>query len=382
MTPTPEMSRLDRIVAASHGQATDKLPFFHYWRHSQIGWAERECRNRGMGMCWARPCWVEKMHGVEITEKRTLVKGQSGVERRYDTPVGTVSTVEIHDPGTGQWHAQRSWRDVSPWQTERLIKEPEDYRIVQYIVENTEYVADYFPIEQAMDWLGDDGAVLSALPHSPMQMLMIDWVGSEGGRFFFHHADHPDLVEGLYEALCRSRRSLHEIAAKAPSPIVLCGDNVDGVLVTPDLFEKYFIPVYKEQAQLIHEQGKLMAVHMDGRIDVLKHLIAETSIDIVEALHPPPMGDLPVGEALSMWPDKAVWVGFPGSVQILGTDETMNHALDLLSDVGSGERLVITMSTENLVSNENLLALTSVLEQADMPLTPERVSGIRESLQG
>ena len=125
-----------------------------------------------------------------------------------------------------------------------------------------------------------------------------------------------------------------------------------------------------------------MAVHMDGRIDVLKHLIAETSIDIVEALHPPPMGDLPVGEALSMWPDKAVWVGFPGSVQILGTDETMNHALDLLSDVGSGERLVITMSTENLVSNENLLALTSVLEQADMPLTPERVSGIRESLQG
>ena len=362
------MTRRERIMAVSRGERADRLPFFHYWRHSQIGWAERECRNRGMGMCWCRPCYVEKLHGVEVTDKQVPVPGGAGVRRTYSTPLGSVSLLERREPGVGQWHAQRSWRDVTPWQLERLIKTPEDYPVVQYIVEHTEYTADYFPIEQAMDWLGDDGVVMSALPHSPMQMLMIDWVGSEGGRFFFHHVDHPDLVEELYRALCKSRESLHEIAAKAPSPIVLCGDNVDGFLVNPRLFEKYFMPVYESQARVLHEHGKLMAVHMDGRLDVLKDLIAQTQIDIVEAVHPPPMGDLPIGEALAAWPDKAIWVGFPGAVYALGVEATRDYTRDLLREVGEGERLVVEVSTENLVSNENLVALTSVLEGAELPL--------------
>ncbi len=45
----PEMTRRERIMAASFKQSADKLPFFHYWRHSQTGWGERECRNKGMG---------------------------------------------------------------------------------------------------------------------------------------------------------------------------------------------------------------------------------------------------------------------------------------------------------------------------------------------
>ena len=51
---------------------------------------------------------------------------------------------------------------------------------------------------------------------------------------------------------------------------------------------------------------------MDGRVGVLKDLIAKTPIDIVEGLTSPPMGDLPIGEALSLWKDKVVWTGFPG----------------------------------------------------------------------
>ena len=85
-----QTTRHDRILAASRHQPTDRLPFFHYWRHSQIGWAERECRNRGMGMCWARPCYVEKMHGVEVTEQPWRLVGQTLVRRTYTTPVGSV----------------------------------------------------------------------------------------------------------------------------------------------------------------------------------------------------------------------------------------------------------------------------------------------------
>ncbi|MBA7713141.1 hypothetical protein ES703_122140 [subsurface metagenome] len=123
-----------------------------------------------------------------------------------------------------------------------------------------------------------------------------------------------------------------------------------------------------------------MAVHMDGRVDVLKDLIAKTPIDIVEALHLPPMGDLSIGEALSLWKDKVVWAGFPGSVHILGPEAVKKHALNFLREIGSGDRLVVEMNTENLVSNENLLMLTSVLENADLPLTKEKINRIEKSL--
>jgi len=373
-----EMTRRERIMASARRQRADRLPFFHWWRHSQIGWAERECRNRGMGISWLRPPCVERLHGVDVVEQRAVVEGKTVIRRTYSTPVGSVYEDEVREPGTGQWHANRSWRDVTPWLTSRRIKGPEDYRVAKYIVEHTEYVADYFPIEQAMDWLGDEGVVLDSLPHSPMQMLLIDWIGSEEGRCFYHLADYPDLVEDLCRAISRSREPLYEIAARSPAPIALCGDNVDGQLVVPRLFEKYFMPEYEKQASVLHARGKLMAVHMDGRLAALKDLIARTPVDVVEAFHPEPMGDLPLAEALAAWPDKAIWVGFPGGVYALGPRATRERAIDLLREAGPGDRLALEMSTENLVSNENLIALTSVLEEARLPLTPHLIDAIAE----
>ena len=38
------MTRRERILTASRRERTDRLPFLHWWRHMQTGWAERECR--------------------------------------------------------------------------------------------------------------------------------------------------------------------------------------------------------------------------------------------------------------------------------------------------------------------------------------------------
>jgi hypothetical protein len=93
------------------------------------------------------------------------------------------------------------------------------------------------------------------------------------------------------------------------------------------------------------------------------------------------MGDLPLGEALKLWPEKVIWTGFPGSVYALGPEATKKHALEMLRDIGTGERVCFEMSTENQVSNENLLALTAVLEHASLPLTPEKIDEKERSLQ-
>jgi hypothetical protein len=294
----------------------------------------------------------------------------------YSTPLGSVYQEEKREPGVGQWHGRRSWRDVTPWQTSRLIKGVDDYEVVQYMVEHTEYRPDYFPIEQAQEWLGEDGLVVASLPHSPLQMLMIDWVGSEGGRFYIHHARHREQVDALYEALVKSYAAMYAIAAQSPADVVMFGDNIDGVLVNPRLFQRYFLPPYEECAAVVHDQGKFLAVHMDGRLNSLKEVIAQTAIDVIEAVHPPPMGDLAIHDALACWPRKVLWMGYPGSVYTLGPDAVTAHAMQLLRSVIPGDRLAVEMSTENLVSNENLLLLTRILENATLPLTPEGIDHI------
>jgi hypothetical protein len=368
-----EMTRRERILKASRKERTDQLPFLHWWRHLQIGWAERECRNRGMGLAWARPCFGVKMHNVVVTEEKDLQRGPGVVRITYHTPKGSVFMDEKREPGTFQWHADRSWKDVTPWALKRLIREPQDYEVMKYIVENTEYVPDYFPLEQAKEWLGEEGVVFAALPKTPMARIMIEWVGSEEGRFYIHHRKFRDKVEDLYAAFSKNMESLYEVVAKSPADVIFCGENIEGLLISPPLFQRYFMPEYEKMAGIFHAQGKLMAVHMDGRLNVLKELIAQTPIDIIEAFHPPPMGDLPLGEALRVWKDKVIWVGFPGAIYELGPAEVRKYMLDLLREAASGERLVLSMSTENIVSNENLLALTAVLEGAELPLTPERI---------
>jgi len=136
---------------------------------------------------------------------------------------------------------------------------------------------------------------------------------------------------------------------------------------------------YITMTEMTHRE-RLMVATQNGRLNVLKDLIAQTPIDIIEAFHPPPMGDMPVGEALSLWKNKVIWIGLPSSIYALGPDVTKKYALDILRDVGTGERLAVAMSTENLVSNENLLMLTSVFEKADLPLAKERVDKIERSL--
>ena len=55
---------------------------------------------------------------------------------------------------------------------------------------------------------------------------------------------------------------------------------------------------------------------------------------------------------------------------------TRQYALDLLREVGVGERLVIAMSTEGQMANDNLMALTDVLAQAVLPLDPDAIARI------
>lgn len=365
------MTARQAILTTLRGDRADRIPFFHYWRRLQTGTAERVARNRGIGVGWVRPCYVEAMPHVETVERTHQVSGTPVTVREYHTPVGTVTETLKREPGVGQWKAQRSWRDVIPWRVKRRIQAPEDYAVVRFMVEDTVLTPDAFPIEQAKAWLGEDGVVVAGLPHSPMQRLMIDWIGTP--RFYIHYARYRDRIEELYQALATKYEELYAIAAASSADLVNFGDNLDGVLVNPRLFEAYFMPCYEQCARALHGRGKLMASHFDGRLDDLKELIAACPQDVIEAFHPPPMGDLPLTEALRIWQEKRILVGLPGSVYAMGVDAVDRYTRCLLRSAIPGDRLAMIASTENLVSDAALDRLSVIMARATLPLTAAKL---------
>ena len=85
-----------------------------------------------------------------------------------------------------------------------------------------------------------------------MARMMIEWIGSEEGRFYIHHKKYRDKIDALYQALSKNMEALYEIAAKSPADYVWSGENMEGLLVSPPLFEKYFTPDTKNASAEDH----------------------------------------------------------------------------------------------------------------------------------
>lgn len=378
------MTNRERILAALRREPVDRIPFMHWWRHFPRGSVEREVRNRGMGLCVALPFYIESRPNVEVVQSSAYTGGRKVVKFTYHTPLGSVSELFRAGVGWGLGIMGRDFKGLTPWRVSpeeggRMVKGPEDYDIVRFMVEDTRYEPYHEALKDFRRYLGEEGIATTSLPYSPFQRIAIEFVGQ--ARLYVDYAGHRDKVEGLYEALVEKCRELYPLAADAPAEYVNYGDNVDGVLVSPRFFERYYAPNYDEAARVLHGAGKVVGSHMDGRLKVLAQAIAKTELDVIEAFTPPPLGDLPVADALSLWKEKVLWINYPSSVYASGGPEAVRgHLLDLLRSTIPGDRIILAASTENYVPLEVLKAITEVMEKATYPLSKEGIERIEVSL--
>ena len=366
------MNYRERIMAVLRGGSADKIPLVHYDRHFPRGEVERKVRNMGVALCVSRPCFTYSRPNVELIQRFTP---EGLLVRTYNTPLGSVTEKLKVGVGYGEARYGRDWKGMQPRRVEFLIKKPEDYDIVKFIVEDTHYEPFYDAIEDANHHLGDDGIVQVYLGYSPLQTIIIEMVGFH--NFYVDYLKNRRKVEELYEALDRKYEEKYKIAAEAPADFILYGDNIDGQLVSPKFFERYCLPAYKKCADKIHSKGKILGVHMDGRLNVLKNLIGKANIDVVEAFTPPPLGDLRIDEALDLWESKVIWMNYPSSVCLMGPEAVKKHTLELLKQVVPGDRLLITASTENVVPHDSLLMLTEIISKVKLPFSKEDIEKIK-----
>ncbi|MEM2841011.1 MAG: hypothetical protein QXN62_05580 [Candidatus Bathyarchaeia archaeon] len=373
------MTVRERLMTTLRGGVADRIPIAGFDRHLLQGEKEREARNRGLGLICHRPCYIESILDTEVLTKSG---GPNTQVKIYNTPVGSVNEVLSYGAGYGIALFGRDWQGVVPRRKEFLVKKPEDYKVLKYIVENLHYEPYYFAIEDQMKRLGEDGIVVATLPYEPMHRILIEFV--DWKRFYMDLVKNREAIEEIYEILKEKYiKELYPIAANSPAEVVMVGANIDSILVNPPLFEKYYISPYEECAEILHPKGKLLNVHMDGRLKALRDHIAKTRLNVIEAFTPPPMGDLPIDEALNIWKNKVLWINFPSTISTLMGPSPKNvkkYLIDLLEHTIPGERITLIVSTENRVPTENMMAMVEVMEKAELPLTKETIEDMRRNL--
>lgn len=293
------MTVREKIVSVLRKTNTDRVPLGAYDFLLPRGYTERRIREKGCGIFHFEKPYLAEMKGVEVSVREGIENGRPFIVRRFLTPVGSVEERVLVESGYG-----------SQWTKEFLIKTSKDYEVIQYIVEKTIYHINYDSLQWAERSLGEDGIVLANVDRTPFQKLLLEWAGPE--RLFIDLFEIPETVEELLDLMTVKAEEVYRIAANSPADIIHTWDNITEDFVTPCLFEKYCLPFYQKVGNLLHEKGKIFVVHMDGKLQNIKELVARTPIDVMESFSLPEAGgNLSIEEAQRVWPDKAIIANFP-----------------------------------------------------------------------
>ena len=302
---------LDAYRNISDGQPIASI----YSRYLPRGKTEREARELGLALLdnypvvsLIAPPWhlasgyVSESHGIELTISYSWTDGNKIEKRTYTTPHGSVWQETVAEPAFG-----------SDWIQQFYIKSPEDYQIVQYIVENSVLRLQEKEFQRRVADMGTDGVVLARVDRSPYQKLLIELAGPE--RFLTDLYATPEIVEPLLDALERKMDEAFQMVLNTDAELIWQPENLAVEMTPPKMYEKYHLPFYGKYGPLIRAANKAYVIHMDGRLRPLAALIDRSPLGVVESFSLPIIGgDLSFAEALSLWSDKAVFPNFPASL--------------------------------------------------------------------
>ncbi len=319
----------ERLEAFWAGERPDEIPYTIYhtkWQDAKNDPAWAPMFEAGLGLTFKEYPFRLEHRDLDVIHDETVEDGLSVRRVIWRTSRGEVSA---------------RWTDG--WQQEHWLKSPEDYRVMTHIVENTTVVADYDSFGAAEREMHPYAVTWSMIGRTPLQEILVDYAGLE--NFSFHLFDYEEEVRRLYRALFDQFRRKADIVAGGPGRFVSNLENFTAETLGPDRYEELLLPVYEECFAPLHEAGKIVGSHYDGKTAGVKELIARAPIDLIESLTPPPEGDQSLAECRAVWPTKLFWSNLNASVYELPPAELHRLVLDRVEEAApDGRRLAFEIS--------------------------------------
>jgi hypothetical protein len=341
----------ERILTAMTWGEPDRIPLTIYDWMLPRGTTERVLRDSGVGLITRLPAHRVEQREVEIVTREYQERGRKLLRRTIRTPVGDAWQTLEPDAAYG----------TSNWIQEHFIKGPEDYRVMECYYQDAVYRDNSDVIRETQRRMGDDGIVLVRIAKSPIQEMLYQMMGLE--RFAFDYHERRDLFDSLHATMLRRYEELYDFAAGSPVEILQLGDNITSDMVGKERFRNYLMPEYRKVMTRLQGTGKKLAVHMDGNLRSLQREIGEAEFDIVEAMTPPPMGDVSVKEAREGWPGKALWINFTSSIHIEPPEVIAEHTRSLVEEAGTSRGFAISVTEDAPVEalEKSLAVISRVL---------------------
>ena len=342
----------ERVLTALNWGEPDRVALTVYDWILPRGIAERELRDMGVGLVMRLPAHRVEYPHVQFVSTEYWEQGRRLIRKSIHTPVGEVW--QIVDP-EGAYD--------SVWILEHFIKGPEDYRVMEFMVRDAIYRDNYEVIRETQRRLGGDGIVYVRAGKAPIQEMLYQMLGME--QFAVDYKFHRDQFDSLHNAMVGRYEELYDLVAGSSVEVVTLADNITADVVGQERYRSYLMPVYSRLRERLSGTGKLLGIHMDGRLASLKKEIGESEIDFVEALTPPYMGDVSVREAREAWPDKGLWLNFTSSVHIESPEVIEAHTRQLLEEAGGKRGFVIGVTEDAPVEalDKSLAVIARVLNE-------------------
>jgi hypothetical protein len=234
--------------------------------------------------------------------------GISALVARETPSVNYVEAARADGSTYGEWQTARGGlsRVLAPspegqttFTRELPVQRSEDYAILMAILEDTRLSLDQDALTAAecrLSMVGDEGIVYTVCPSSPIMDLARSWTGLE--RLVYDLCDRPRVVADILTLMHEVNCQQYELTARnTPGQVLVCWDDVNNLYLSRRLLEKYWVGVMSDYARIAHEHGKVLVMHTCGRLQGLLDLFAETGIDAVDWLTPPPTGDIIFAQA-------------------------------------------------------------------------------------
>jgi hypothetical protein len=325
------MNIQERLEAFWAGERPDQIPFTIYqneWRHTSDDPAWQQMFEDGLGVTWHCPSVRITTQDVERTTDHYQENGTTVERRTLRTPVGDLFETF-----------------VDGWRQKFLLETAEDYALMTYVARHTIIEPAYDVFAAMEQGIQPYGVPLIGIGRTPIQTILVDFAGLE--NFAYHLFDLEAEVMELYEALLtKFRRAVH-LVADGPGRFVSVLENFTAETLGPKRYAQLLLPVYQELFPLLHQSGKIVGTHYDGKLASCKELVGQAPIDLIESLTPPPEGDMTLAQARAEWPDKLFWSNINVACYDLPPEQLRALVLDRVAQAApDGRRLAFEVSEQ------------------------------------
>ncbi len=293
------MTQRERILSVYRGETPDCVPFMldlSHWFYQKFGkpwdlsvaYEEPEYElidyHKKVGAGFYVPNLAAMYGGSYPDDVRSEVRkesigGQTSIVWRYDTPIGSIERRRIWEESNYAWGI-RDW----------AVKSEDDLMVLAYAMSRRKFAPRWDQYQAWVDSIGDIGVAYIGAGYSGIGYLLNYWMGIEGTMYAI--ADWPETVREVVDQINENNLKLIDLLAESPAEVIILGDNISSDIQPPAFWNTWSRPYYSEAIRRLHEVGKYVAVHVDGKMRGALNMIADAGADCCDAATPPPMGDL------------------------------------------------------------------------------------------